>query len=236
MSFHTSPNHPTVEELERLCTHDRKPFFDIALAYCTPESSVLDIGAGEGDFARMVSCGVTLVDANPNTVEKLRGEFENVLLHRVPDPLPCADGSFDVVHCSHLVEHLLPEAFYALLGEVDRVLRPGGVFVVSAPLLWSGFYDDLSHVRPYTPAVFKKYLGASASNPTRDSIARGYIAEELVYRYNKTPPGYFDVSTSQRWAKRLLLRIVNRLRRHRFRRYEVTGFTLVMRKPSERSE
>ena len=41
------------------------------------------------------------------------------------------DGSFDVVHCSHLIEHLTnPRGF---VEEVRRVLAPGGYFVVTTP-------------------------------------------------------------------------------------------------------
>ncbi len=231
MSLHSSPKIATLDELEKYCTHDRKPFFDIALDFCRDDSLVLDIGAGQGDFARLVKSRVTLVDANPSTVEQLREEFDDVLLHRVPDPLPVDSASYDLVHCSHIVEHLAPNDLYALMQEVDRVLRPGGVFVVSAPLLWSGFYDDLSHVRPYTPRVFMKYMCELAPNATRGSAASLYVVEKLVYRHSKVPPAYYDFSVARRWPKQLLFKLVNRLRRHALARYEVSGFTLAMRKP-----
>ncbi len=41
------------------------------------------------------------------------------------------EGSFDVVHCSHLIEHLTnPRGF---VHEVRRILAPGGYFIVATP-------------------------------------------------------------------------------------------------------
>jgi len=46
------------------------------------------------------------------------------------------DSSFDVVHCSHLIEHLTdPDAFIA---ETARILRPGGIVIIVTPDI-SGF-------------------------------------------------------------------------------------------------
>jgi SAM-dependent methyltransferase len=41
------------------------------------------------------------------------------------------DASFDLVHASHLIEHLNDPAFF--LDEVARVLSPGGLLVLTTP-------------------------------------------------------------------------------------------------------
>ncbi|MBL9202710.1 MAG: class I SAM-dependent methyltransferase [Opitutaceae bacterium] len=47
-------------------------------------------------------------------------------------PLP--DASFDAVLCSQVLEHVFtPEKF---LGEIHRVLRPGGTLLLAVPFLW----------------------------------------------------------------------------------------------------
>jgi len=48
------------------------------------------------------------------------------------DDLPYADGSFDIVNCNAMIEHLHTSPKRMLL-EVLRVLRPGGVFIVTNP-------------------------------------------------------------------------------------------------------
>jgi len=48
--------------------------------------------------------------------------------------LPFADGSFDAVLCSQVLEHVFtPEAF---LAEIRRVVRPGGVLLLATPFVW----------------------------------------------------------------------------------------------------
>ncbi len=229
------PRIENIKDLHDWSTHDRAPFFEIALNYVTSKSSVLDVACGDGSFARLVKAeDLHLVDGNPDTVEMLKDEFAHVHLHQIPERFPSTDAYFDVVHCSHLVEHLVPQDFYDLLCEVDRVTKPGGVFVVSAPLLWQGFYDDLSHVRPYPPSVFCKYMcRKSGRNTTRRAINGNYSIELLQYRYARKPPSYFDVSTSRSWAKKLLFRGTNFLRQISFARYELSGFTLVLRKSND---
>ena len=57
----------------------------------------------------------------------------NVELHAQPvdTPLPLADSSVDVVSCLAVIEHV--ERPDVLAAEAHRILRPGGVFVVTTP-------------------------------------------------------------------------------------------------------
>jgi SAM-dependent methyltransferase len=47
--------------------------------------------------------------------------------------LPFADRSIDACYCSHVLEHLRPEAAARALAEMFRVLRPGGVVRLVVP-------------------------------------------------------------------------------------------------------
>ena len=48
--------------------------------------------------------------------------------------LPFADNSFDKVICSEVLEHI-PD-FEGVLKEIQRVLKPGGLFCASVPRFW----------------------------------------------------------------------------------------------------
>lgn len=60
-------------------------------------------------------------------------------------------GPFDVVYCSHTLEHLHWYDVDVALGEFSRVLRPGGVLIVIVP--------DLENVRPTQDVVYQSAAG-----------------------------------------------------------------------------
>lgn len=97
-------------------------------------NSVLDAGCGEGEtLARLDSLprrGTVAVDLSERAVRHVRGRISwaDVSVANV-DELPFGDGSFDLVLCLEVLEHLAePEA---ALEELARVSR--GNVVVSVP-------------------------------------------------------------------------------------------------------
>ena len=111
---------------------------------------VLDVGTGEGQIARMAVKGGagTVVGIDPTwaqlTVARDRAGGP-VYARGAAAALPCRDGAFDAVVACLVFEHI---AGYAeAIGEVARVLRPGGrfLFFLNHPLLQtpgSGWIDD----------------------------------------------------------------------------------------------
>ena len=83
--------------------------------------------------------------------------------------LPFADGSFDVVIASEVMEHISTDR--AALEEIERVTRPGGSVVVTVPRRWpermcwalSKEYHSAAggHVRIYKSAEMKEKLTAA---------------------------------------------------------------------------
>lgn len=111
---------------------------------------LLDVGSGSGHFVRccnengLTATGVDIADGV---------DFES-------DALPHANDSQDVVTAVSVIEHLRTPA--KLLTEVERVLKPGGAFIVVTPN-WKysmrDFFDDPTHVHPYSPASLRQLLG-----------------------------------------------------------------------------
>lgn len=86
----------------------------------TPTSRLLNVGCGRRYDRRWVNLDLASRDAS-------------VVQHDINKGLPFADGSFDAVYHSHVLEHLKPDQGVRLLGECYRVLAPGGVLRIVVP-------------------------------------------------------------------------------------------------------
>lgn len=219
-------------------SRDRAPFYDLAGKYLPEDNDeiVLDIGVGEGSFPDRLELAdkydkLYLLDGNEKTVGQLVERYRNAVLWRVGDRMPLEDGTVGFVHCSHMIEHLTPDQLYGLVMEVDRVLRKGGVMVISAPLMWEGFYGSLTHVKPYYPQVLISYLSQRHGNPTKERVSSGYTQLELVYRYREMEPEEGAFWGSRSPVAEIVLQAAKRIMyRLGFRKYQRSGYTLVMRK------
>ena len=58
------------------------------------------------------------------------------------EQLPFRDGSFDVIYCSHVLEHVASDR--AAMRELRRVLAPGGWAILQVPIIRETTYEDAS--------------------------------------------------------------------------------------------
>jgi SAM-dependent methyltransferase len=82
-------------------------------------------------------------------------------------PLPFRNASVDLVLLVHVIEHIRDGI--SLLSEVFRVLRVDGRVVVVTPnwrKVWRRFYDDPTHVHPYTPTGLASALESAGFEVT----------------------------------------------------------------------
>ena len=95
----------------------------------------LDVGCGDGRTSGLWlldhGCSYEGVDVSAQAVEEARqlglqaGQIDDA------GRLPFEDGSFDVVVCIEVLEHLF--APLDAVWEMARVLRPGGLLIVTVP-------------------------------------------------------------------------------------------------------
>lgn len=72
------------------------------------------------------------------------------------DPIPYPDGTFAAVYAFHFLEHLPGAAVLRVLREVERVLRPGGLFYVVVPhRLGAMAFQDIDHKCFWTEESWK---------------------------------------------------------------------------------
>lgn len=110
---------------------------------------VLDLGCGEGRhvISAYLEQGVDAVgvDLSLEDLKTTRVKFQEFaqgaqtgssfsLSSANALALPFADNTFDKVICSEVLEHI-PD-YQSALREIDRVLKPGGLFCASVPRHW----------------------------------------------------------------------------------------------------
>lgn len=129
------------EELwERLPEELDPPDFAVRAAFAKanvrPGDRALDLGCGEGDLtAVLAQAGARAlgVDVAEAALARARRRHPSLSFERVPidGPLPLADGTFDVVWASEVIEHVADTARW--LSEVRRVLVPTGRLLLTTP-------------------------------------------------------------------------------------------------------
>ena len=98
-----------------------------------PAEAFLDAGCGDGRYLAALAAElperVAGVDISERILETARQQTAAELRQSNLESLPFADGAFDLVLCTQVIEHVL-EAERGV-AELARVLRPGGTLVIS---------------------------------------------------------------------------------------------------------
>jgi ubiquinone/menaquinone biosynthesis C-methylase UbiE len=190
----TSKPHAQGKSLDRM----------VALAAPQPDWTVLDIATGAGHTAYAFAPHVAEVVASDITDEMLtivreqaakRG-LANVRTARAKaESLPFEDASFDLVTCRIAPHHF--DSIAAFLGEVRRVLKPGGTFAVVDNVVPEGSvgdyvnaferFRDPSHLRAWNMAEWRAALAAHGFKITHEEeIAKTMEFAPWATRHDET--------------------------------------------------
>lgn len=111
---------------------------------------VLDAGCGMKPYKEYITC------ESYTGIDMSRGMAADAMASALQ--LPFADGAFDTVISSEVLEHV-PEP-QAAVNELFRVLKPGGVAYISAPMSWALHYEPHDYWR-FTNYGLAHLLGSS---------------------------------------------------------------------------
>ncbi|MDP4266084.1 MAG: methyltransferase domain-containing protein [Bacteroidota bacterium] len=145
---------------------------------------VLEIGCGEGYGASILSPyskKYTGIDKyqTPNT-ENLKGiEFIQM---KVPFLKGFNDNTFDVVVSFQVIEHIKQDDIF--ISEINRVLKPGGIAILTTPNIEMSVTRNPFHIREYKIDPFRKLLSTKFDN----FDIQGVYGDEFVmdlYQKNK---------------------------------------------------
>ncbi|MCG8431853.1 MAG: class I SAM-dependent methyltransferase [Candidatus Omnitrophica bacterium] len=117
---------------------------------------ILDIGCGVRPYKRFLPQGVRYIG-----IDAASCGSEDVCART--ETLPFADGCFDALICTEVLEHVKTPA--ESLREAGRVLKPGGYIYVSVPQSWGLHYepDDYWRFTRYGIATLLESQGFSIS-------------------------------------------------------------------------
>lgn len=214
----------TAERVSNRDASDNYVFQRSILAYYKAaelvQGDVLEIGTGMGYGVEVVAPSAkryVTIDKSCAYNVKLpsNAEFRKMA---VP-PLDFADESFDYVISFQVIEHIKQD--HEFVKEVCRVLRKGGVFIVSTPNAPMSLTRNPWHVREYTSQELKELLSKDFSQVEMMGIKGN---EKIMEYYEANRRGVeritrFDILDLQhrlpRWMLQIPYDILNRLNRRR---------------------
>lgn len=140
--------------------------------YVDPASdTVLDLACGYGEFINNIRAARKLaVDLNPDSPSAVG---DDVIFHAVAANAlgPIEGASVDVVFTSNFFEHLPDKAaLQEVLGEVHRVLKPGGRLIAMGPnirYLPGAYWDFIDHHLPLSERSLVEALLLAGLHPDR---------------------------------------------------------------------
>lgn len=139
------------------------------------EGKVLDLGGksiNASYYAHMQQdhCLITLTDIT---------DQKDVLKLDVEQPFPLQPELYDVVLAFHLFEHVWDFKYCA--HEIERVLRPGGRFIVSCPFLYPYHADPQDFWRFTDQAALKAWETENLKPVSIECIGEGVFTSMLLY-------------------------------------------------------
>jgi 2-polyprenyl-3-methyl-5-hydroxy-6-metoxy-1,4-benzoquinol methylase len=155
------------------------------------EDKILDMGCGMGSFVSKDPARIEGWDWNSASVQYCRDKGWNVRKVDITEPVSYIYGAkacqLGGIHCSHVLEHMLPCDAYKVINNIDRLLKPGGIAVIRTPMMSSIFWDDFSHIKPYSPNALRHYFIREA-HPQRnfDALRGGYKEIDFMWRTGKS--------------------------------------------------
>jgi ubiquinone/menaquinone biosynthesis C-methylase UbiE len=124
---------------------------------------VLDCACGSGYglemYAKAGATAVTGVDVDSEAVELVKSRYGKAATVLQGDlrKLPLEEDSFDVVTCFETIEHV--EGAEEGIAELRRVLKPGGILVISSPNPDVYVGHNEHHVHEFRPAELAEAVG-----------------------------------------------------------------------------
>jgi len=165
-----------------------------------PKGCIVDIGCGRhplflasSDFAEKIGLDKSFPssDSQPISSDNIR-----LVRHDIEEDgnLPLKSNCCDVVTMLAVIEHLEPERLKPLFAEICRVLKPGGIYIITTPAPWS---DTLLRTMAKLKLVSSAEIDEHKGVYDRTSIFAMLVS--ACFRKEHIRGGYFELGLNV-WA------------------------------------
>ena len=162
-----------------------KRVLDFVSRFPTPQT-ILDIGCQSGDLC----CELQRLGHEPHGIEILEESVEaakakypdiDFRLANCEKEIPYPSNTFDMVWAGEVIEHIGHTAIF--VGEISRVLKPGGLLVLTTPMhnRIKNLYIVLFRFEKHFDPEFSHYRYYSKRSLTNTLEKRGLRIENIGY-------------------------------------------------------
>jgi 2-polyprenyl-3-methyl-5-hydroxy-6-metoxy-1,4-benzoquinol methylase len=198
------------------------------------QGDLLEIGCGEGRGVELLvqrAASYTAIDKIATVVDKLKQKYPSVQLLNmfVPPFTGINNNTYDRIVTFQVIEHIEDDDFF--VKEIHRVLKPGGLAIITTPNIKMSLTRNPWHMREYTKEELNNLLGKYFARVEMLGVyGSGKVNE--YYERNKESVQKFkrlDIfNLEQRLPRKVLQFPYNLLNRINRNRLEKTNDRLVM--------
>jgi ubiquinone/menaquinone biosynthesis C-methylase UbiE len=190
------------------------------------KGDLLEVGCGEGrgiDWLLPAVTSYTAIDKIAPVIEMLQQKYPKgkFLSGNIPPLSSFADNSFDSVVSFQVIEHIQDDRLF--LKEINRVLKPGGIALLTTPNRPYSLSRNPWHIREYTAQELTNLAKAYFSKVTMHGITGNDKVMEYHARNKKSVDRLmrWDIFNLQYKLPASILRVpyefMNRLNRNKLK-------------------
>lgn len=160
-------------------------------------SRILDIGCGthsllllRSDFSEKYGLDKVTQDSHIRQFQ----DYDITLINydiEIEETMPFDSGYFDVITMLAVIEHIESKRLAKVLREIYRILRPGGMYVMTTPAVWTaGLLRFMAKLRLVSPVEIEEHKAAYSHTRISSTLQEANFSRENMQF------GYFEMFTN----------------------------------------
>lgn len=134
-----------------------------------PVESILDIGCAHGSGLNLLSGKARKlvgIDMDEAALEQGKANYPHLeFIHQTANLLPFDDNMFDIVVLAEVIEHVGDQNKQLVIDEAHRVLKEGGLFILTCPYAGLFAWMDPMDFKRRFPHIYRFYMKRTGYRP-----------------------------------------------------------------------